>query len=340
MRIFMLALMISTLTVHAQQGAPSAPTWFQILNVDNTSLDLGKHHDVSLAWRHGQVNGDHPRASEFVIYRADLTLPNPEQSFVEIATVSAAGDAFSYVDADMKCGEYLYKVAGKLRGVVGESSPQINAIVRGTTCAPGGVDARYLTFTTYPQTVLVKGKPFEYTAQAKHSVPSEQKFIRYKIMSGPDSMMIDSVSGKITWLATNVDYASELIKIRAYHMLNSSESGDQKWWFRFATDADLEVIDPTSVDLDDDDFVDRIAQLTISPNPASEMCQLRFRSTGKAATIEIVSSDGAVVRTMTTETTSGYFTYGLNVSAIPSGAYIIRVRVEGLVQEAPLRIIR
>lgn len=340
MRIFMLALMISTLTVHAQQGAPSAPTWFQILNVDNSSQDLGKHHDVSLAWRHGKVNSEHPRASEFVIYRADLTSPNPEQSYVEIASVSANGDAFSYVDADMKCGEYLYKVSGKSRGIVGESSPTINAIVRGTTCAPGGVDARYLTFTTYPQTVVVKGKTFEYTAQAKHSVPTEQTFIRYKIMSGPDGMTIDSVTGKISWMPLNADYTSELIKIRAYHTLNACESGDQKWWFRFATEADLEVIDPTSVDHGDDDDVHRMAQLAISPNPASEMCQLRFRSSGKVATIEIVSGDGAVIRSLTTETTKGYYTYGLNVSAFPSGAYTVRVRVDGLLQEAPLRIVR
>ncbi len=335
-----LVLGLSLQTAFAQVGVPSAPTWLQVQGVSSSGEDLGKHHDVSISWRHGKVDAQHPRASEFVLSRTDLTLSDPKNAFVVIATLSATGDIFSYVDKGLRCGEYQYRVEGRYNGIVGEPSPDISAIVRGTTCAPGGVDARYISFTTYPNTVAVPGKTFEYVAQAKHSIPGEQAFIRYRMVTGPDGMSIDSLTGKVTWLVPIGETNSDVIKIRAYHATKDSETGDQKWWFRYASKADLEVLDPTSIDEDSDELVDRRSQLTISPNPASDQCQLKFRGTGSDGVIEIIASNGTIVKTMTIKTTSGYNTQSILLGSIPSGAYIVRVVIGGVAQESSLQVLR
>lgn len=338
MIILILILVCNVASVMAQDVAPHSPAWLQVVSINAFKDESKRHHTVTIQWRHGKVDSGHPRAEDFVVMRFNEMEGTDPALYQQVAVVPGSSDVMTYVDSRVACGEYRYQVVGRTKGVSSKASPEIVAVVRGGTCTPAsGVD-RYIDFSTYPSTVLIAGRPFEYRAKAVHSIPSEQPNIRYELVAGPSAMNVDSLSGILTWDGVTTDFDSDVIKIRAYHTASTDESTVQKWQFRFATDEEIALLDPTPVDDEREDGRER--RFSVSPNPASDKLNITFPSNGEEATIEIITIDGAIVRRMNVAAQNGMSQQTISVSNLPVGAYQLRIHAGGRDRVLPIRIQR
>jgi PKD repeat protein len=88
----------------------------------------------------------------------------------------------------------------------------------------------------------------------------------------------------------------------------------------------LNVLDPNTISIDENDFTTS----RIFPNPASDYIQIEIdaNSTGDV-NIELLSINGAVVNSISSDVNSGLNTLEMNVSEITGGIYFIKISKDG-----------
>ncbi len=218
--LLLIAFFVSLGSQKALAAVPNPPTEFNTGYVQISGTEL---FTVKLMWNGSTSDDTSKKALGYLIYMAD-TATEDESMFRLIDTVTEpySGNTFRYMLERLGAGTYTFFIrAYNNYGVSSRTAIKVVKLVVKNTSAS-------LRFITEPGKTVNRGGTYVYESKAVCTDSSKNSHIRYKIISGPDGMTIDSITGRITWTAPNVN-KTVTVKILAYLDNDDSIKADQSW---------------------------------------------------------------------------------------------------------------
>ncbi len=323
-------LLLATTTVFA--SGPSPATW--IMQVSATYDTAYKTHSLIIQWRNGEVSESHPIATHYEVYRSMVGHNRPTSEYEKVATISASvqSDGFiQYEDVDILPAQYYYYVVGLTDGTRGDESEISMAGAPGSYCV--NLENPIIYMMTSPATVAQNNDEYVYQAYGQHRSFRVQGWVRYNLVEGPTGMVIDELTGSLSWTVPSNPDKQYKVKIRVTAPDESDAETFQEWTIRIVSDYESLVYNPkvTSVHRSEE------GGFAISPNPSSTSARVQIPSELIGGTINVVSAFGQLVYTTTVPTTE---TVDIATSAIAPGMYWITMNNASLFYRSQLVICR
>ncbi len=227
--VMTLALLMLAMNLKADNNTPNAPGDFSATGTQIAGTTL---FNVTLMWQGSTTDNQDKKALGYHVYKANKATEDLSQ-FEMIATVTTPlqGNTYRYIVERLAPGTYTFFIRAFNNN--GESDRTTIRTVTLVVNNGGGGDSFH--FTTNPVTTVALGGNYRYEARAVHSNSEKNSHIRYKLISGPDGMTIDSITGNISWTAPSTA-KTVTVKILAYLDNDDSQKTDQSWTIRVGGD--------------------------------------------------------------------------------------------------------
>lgn len=296
---------------YATAQTPSAPVWLQQVNA--TVVAPGRA-DITIEWLPGLVNAGSPAALEYAVYREMQGNNLPLDKYTRVGTVkSETQDGFfAFTDQNVPFAEYHYYVVPINAAGQGALSQVILASARGAYCVDPNDEVFY--FTTLPSTVVTPGSTYSYDVFARIASDRVQGFVRYSLVTSPEGMSIDEISGQLRWLVPTEGLPqSTTVKVRASVVGVDDEATyiHQEWTIRTLTPYELSVYNGTTSVVDDSEGV----KMGVFPNPCTQSITVSSVDVGPTSVFMVTSAYGQSMPVTTIANGS------LDVSGYPCGLY-------------------
>lgn len=298
---------------YATAQTPSAPVWLQQVNA---TTDSPGRADITLEWLPGSVSAAFPAALEFEVYREMIGHNLPFDKYTRVGTISGGTNAgfFSFIDKNVPTAGYHYyvlpvNVAGK-----GAMSVVIEAWARHSYCIDAN-DEQFF-YTTLPSTIVIPGSTYSYNVFARNLSDRVQGFVRYTLVTGPEDMTLDEITGELRWLVpTEGVPQSTTVKVRASLVFDGEELESsrihQEWTIRTLTPYEISVYNGTTSVVDGEDHV----SLSVYPNPCTQSFTVSSTEVSPTTVYMVTSAYGQSMPVTTIGNGS------LDVSGYPCGLY-------------------
>ncbi len=311
----------------ARAQGPSPAAWLR--STSQTPIPGTDRYDVVLTWQQGVVNDAHPASTSYDVYRSMVGHGQKldDYSLVGTITVDPLRSNYTFTDESVVRGAYYYYVKGRHEYESGEPSPLCMVLAPGAYCV--NMSDSTLTFMTDPKTVIEPGSTYAYHAFARHRSARVQGFVRYALVSGPEGMSMDELTGQLTWSVPADLPAPVAVKIRAWSLDDENAHAYQEWGIRPVEPYEVMLGSTTSVQFDATDHV------AMFPNPASTTIQIQLE-TGAPAMITVIDLAGQVVAEH--HDADGDLAQ-VSVASIVAGRYAVLIQQHNVTKVSPLVVI-
>lgn len=270
-------------------------------------------------------------AEGYRVYAKSLSTDNSDDVFEFVAET---GETEYTLDNrfNINVAAYAYRVTA----FIGDTESEASNVVSSACGRPwndgdlGGYTGSGITqIVSNPALRVVVGEEYNYDANAlgEYSNATPSGGIVYSV-EGPEGMRINPATGVVEWTPTTVGKYSVAITARAQGVQES----DQQMWT-------VEVVAEMATSVAEDA---NNTTLTLQPNPASSLLNIRFASVaGQTAKVAVVDMSGYTIREFSVTTNDGETLVPLHVSAMANGIYMLRITpATGATVVKPFTIVR